>query len=173
ADKDQLRAEFAMSTRRLEISVEQLKAKTTSQLAELGKKTDAINRLKMELGEKTATIFALEARDKALKDQLHATEDELAVKTNALREAERSLADRQDELARVSLDLDDTSVTSAGQGVEIVALKTQIETLQETVATLEQEVKETEGRLVQERANAKAATEQLADERGQVENLGR
>jgi uncharacterized membrane protein YccC len=44
ADKDQLRAEFAMSTRRLEISVDQLKAKTTSQLAELGKKTDAINR---------------------------------------------------------------------------------------------------------------------------------
>src|SRR5947207_11885227 len=41
ADKDQLRAEFAMSTRRLEMSVEQMKAKTTGQLAELGKKTDA------------------------------------------------------------------------------------------------------------------------------------
>jgi hypothetical protein len=46
ADKDQLRAEFAMSTRRLEMSVEQLKTKTTSQLAELGKKDDAINRLR-------------------------------------------------------------------------------------------------------------------------------
>src|SRR5204863_6940880 len=74
ADKDQLRAEFAMSTRRLEMSVETLKSKTTSQLGELGKKSDAINRLKMELGEKTATIFALEAREKALRDQLHATE---------------------------------------------------------------------------------------------------
>src|SRR5919205_389064 len=102
ADKDQLRAEFAMSTRRLEISVEQLKTKTSSQLAELGKKTDAINRLKLELGEKTATIFALEAREKALKDQLHATEDELAIKTNALREAERSLGDRQAELTQLT-----------------------------------------------------------------------
>src|SRR5919201_6138054 len=74
ADKDQLRAEFAMSTRRLEMSVEQLKNKTTSQLAELGKKGDAINRLKAELGEKTATIFALEARDKNFRDQLHTTE---------------------------------------------------------------------------------------------------
>ena len=64
ADKDQLRAEFAMSTRRLEMSVDQLKNKTTSQLAELGKKTDAINRLKIELGEKSATIFALEARSR-------------------------------------------------------------------------------------------------------------
>src|SRR5215470_1951798 len=60
ADKDQLRAEFAMSARRLEMNVEQLKNKTTSQLAELGKKTDAINRMKIELGEKNATIFALE-----------------------------------------------------------------------------------------------------------------
>ncbi len=64
ADKDQLRAEFAMSTRRLELSVEQMKTKATTQLAELGKKTDAINQLKKELGEKTAAIFALEARDK-------------------------------------------------------------------------------------------------------------
>ena len=65
ADKDQLRAEFAMSTRRLEMSVDQLKTKSTGQLAELGKKNDVINRLKIELGEKAATIFALEARDRA------------------------------------------------------------------------------------------------------------
>src|SRR3982751_5530622 len=160
ADKDQLRAEFAMSTRRLEMSVDQLKAKTTSQLAELGKKTDAISRLKAELGEKTATIFALEAREKSLKDQLHTTEDELAIKTNALREAERALAGRQAELGRLTMELDDTAVAAAGQSVEIVALKTQIETLQETVATLEQEIKETEGRLAHERVKAETATKQ-------------
>ena len=109
ADKDQLRAEFAMSTRRLELSVEQLKAKTTSQLAELGKKTDAINRLKVELGEKTAAIFSLEAREKALKDQLQATEDEHAVKIGALREAERMLADKEAELAKLTADLGERS----------------------------------------------------------------
>src|SRR5512146_2216257 len=100
ADKDQLRAEFAMSTRRLEMSVEQLKMKSTGQLAELGKKSDAINRLKIELGEKTATIFALEARDKALRDQLRATEEEFAVKTNTMLEAQRALTEKEAELAR-------------------------------------------------------------------------
>jgi len=63
ADKDQLRAEFAMSTRRLELSVEQMKARTTNQLADLGKKTDAINHLKKELGEKTAAILGLAVGD--------------------------------------------------------------------------------------------------------------
>src|SRR5476649_2342643 len=107
ADKDQLRAEFAMSTRRLEMSVDQLKTKSTSQLAELGKKGDAINRLKLELGEKTAAIFALESRDKALRDQLRGTEDEFAVKTSAMHDAERALSDKQAELAKLMGELDE------------------------------------------------------------------
>jgi chromosome segregation ATPase len=172
ADKDQLRAEFAMSTRRLEISVEQLKAKTTSQLAELGKKTDAINRLKIELGEKTATIFALEAREKALKDQLRTTEEELSLKTSALHEAERSLADRQADLSKATSDLDEQSVNVAGQRIEIVALKTQINALADQVADLQKQVKETEGRLTQERIDADAASKALAAERSKGQNLG-
>src|ERR1700676_3957811 len=88
ADKDQLRAEFAMSARRLEMSVDQLKSKTTSQLAELGKKTEVINRMKLELGEKNAAIFALEAREKAMKEQLRATGEEFGAKTGTLRSAD-------------------------------------------------------------------------------------
>jgi len=172
ADKDQLRAEFAMSTRRLEMSVEQLKTKTSSQLAELGKKTDVINRLKVELGEKTATIFSLEAREKALKDQLHATEDELTAKTNALREAERTLADKQAELAKRTADLDERSVAADSQKIEIVALRTQVDTLKDQVAGLEKDVKDTSDRLERERQHAAIATKQLAEERGQVEKLG-
>src|SRR6202042_999230 len=107
ADKDQLRAEFAMSARRLEMSVETLKSKTTSQLAELGKKTDAINRMKLELGEKNAAIFTLEAREKAVKEQLRATEEEFATKTGALRQAEKALTDKQGELAGIKTELND------------------------------------------------------------------
>src|SRR3954467_818716 len=84
ADKDQLRAEFAMSTRRLEMSVDQLKARTTGQLAELGKKTEAINRLKTDMGEKTAALLAMEARESAMREQIRASEEELTIKTNSM-----------------------------------------------------------------------------------------
>src|SRR3981081_2619661 len=97
ADKDQLRAEFAMSARRLEMSVDQLKNKTTSQLAELGQKSDAINRMKIALGEKNAAIFALEAREKGVKAQLHVTEEEFTAKTELLRNAELALTGKQAE----------------------------------------------------------------------------
>src|SRR6201987_1198332 len=62
AEKDQLRAEFAMSTRRLEMSVEQMKAKTSSQLAEIGKKSDAIGRTKLELGERDEELDDVSGR---------------------------------------------------------------------------------------------------------------
>src|SRR6201986_1403452 len=136
ADKDQLRAEFAMSTRRLEMSVDQLKNKSTGQLAELGKKNDTINRLKIELGEKAATIFSLEARDKGIKDQLRATEDELGIKTNTLRETERNLSDKEAELAKATSQLTETSASSDSQRVEIVALKTQVDNLKDQVSDL-------------------------------------
>ncbi|HMK80224.1 MAG TPA: hypothetical protein VK438_11280 [Xanthobacteraceae bacterium] len=172
ADKDQLRAEFAMSTRRLEMSVDQLKNKSSGQLAELGKKNDVINRLKIELGEKAATIFALEARDKGIKDQLRATEDELEVKTSTLRETERKLSDKEAELAKASAALTETSATSDGQRVEIVALKTQVENLKDQVTGLGRDVKNTEDRYAREKEASEKSTKELADERGTVQHLG-
>src|SRR2546427_10211605 len=119
ADKDQLRAEFAMSARRLEMSVDQLKSETTSQLAELGKKSDAINRMKLELGEKNATIFSLEAREKAMKQQLRATEEEFAATTEALRTAEQELNDKQNELSQLNVELSDRSMTAESRQAEL------------------------------------------------------
>jgi SMC interacting uncharacterized protein involved in chromosome segregation len=171
ADKDQLRAEFAMSTRRLEISVEQMKAKTTSQLAELGKKTDAINRLKVELGEKTATIFSLEAREKAFKDQLRATEEEYAIKTAALRETERALKDKEADLARLNQEAGERTMMTDSQRVEITSLRTQIDALKSRVGDFEREINTTEDRLERERDQSSNASRELSEARGKVENL--
>src|SRR5437879_431486 len=139
ADKDQLRAEFAMSARRLEMSVDQLKNKTTSQLAELGKKSDAINRMKIELGEKNATIFSLEAREKAIKEQLRATEEEFNAKTEALRAAEQALGAKQHELAKINSELSNRSMMAESRQVELVTVRTQIEELKGRVGDAEKE----------------------------------
>lgn len=72
ADKDLLRADFAMSTRRLEIDVEELREQTTSQFAELGRKSDVINRLKFERQAQTAEAVALKIEVDALKERLAA-----------------------------------------------------------------------------------------------------
>jgi chromosome segregation ATPase len=171
ADKDQLRAEFAMSTRRLELSVDQMKAKTTSQLAELGKKSDAINRLKAELGEKTAALFSLEAREKALKDQLQATEAEHSLKISSLRDAERLLAEKQADVAKLVNELDNRAVVADSQRVELVALRAQAGELKDRVNKHEREAHETGERLEAARKAATGATNDLNEERSKVEKL--
>jgi chromosome segregation ATPase len=171
ADKDQLRAEFAMSARRLELSVEQLRSKTTSQLAELGKKSDAINRMKQELAEKTATIFSLEAREKSMKDQLRGTEEEFAAKTQMLRAAEQALIEKQAELAQINHELSDKAIMADSRQVELVAVRAQIDALQGRVSEAEKEFSETGKRLEQERGQSEAASRELAEARERVDML--
>src|SRR3974377_2494709 len=72
ADKDLLRAEFAMSARRLEIIIEQLKSKAAGQLVQLSKKSDFINRLKIEREGLKVELVDLRAQVGAPKKQLNA-----------------------------------------------------------------------------------------------------
>jgi hypothetical protein len=132
ADKDLQRAEFALSTRRLEIKVEQLKTKGASQLAELGRKSDAVNRLKIELD--------------ALHDQLRISEEHCAVKTNAAREAERALSGRESELAKLTSALEQRSVSADSQKAEISALTQQVQTLKERIVQVSKQAKTAEDR---------------------------
>jgi hypothetical protein len=84
ADKDLLRAEFALSTRRLEMSVEQLMNKTTNQLSELGKKGDAINRLKIERDAQNVELIALKTRIEALNERLTAAGNEVKAESDVV-----------------------------------------------------------------------------------------
>jgi chromosome segregation ATPase len=98
SDMGGLHAQIAVATRRLESSVEHMKAKTTSQLSEIGRTSETIARLKAELGERTIALQALTAKERAQHEQLRATEAELMVKTGALEEVGRKLAAEKAEL---------------------------------------------------------------------------
>jgi len=171
ADKDQLRAEFAMSMRRLEVTVEQLKAKSTNQLGELGRKSDAINRLKAELDEKAATIADLEAREQALKEELQTTEHGLGGTTTTLRETELALTATKAALAGVTAELGERTALSDGQNVEILAFTTQVDSLKIQIEDLEKDLKDTQDRLQRTRTDADATTTELAGERSKAQNL--
>lgn len=171
AEKDQLRAEFAMSTRRLEMSVEQLKAKTTSQLGELGKKSMVIDKLKNELNEKSAALQALEAREDATRDQLRTTEEEYSYKSNKVQDMEHTLSGKESELARLTAALDERSVMTDNQRLEIAALKTQIEELRAQLAHAGKDLSGTAARVTQERKAAEAAAQELAKERAKATNF--
>jgi chromosome segregation ATPase len=136
AEKDQLRAEFAMSARRLELLIEHLKAENASQFAELGKRADAINLFKLEINEKDAQIKALQLRQSELEQQLTAAREELAAKAASLAEFERALGQKQEEIGRISGDLTERELTTDSQRVEIIALHAQVEALKSQINDL-------------------------------------
>ena len=165
ADKDQLRAEFAMSTRRLEMSVEQMKAKTSSQLAEIGKKSEAVGRLKLELGEKAAALLGAEAKVNSLTEEMQNARAELAAKTETLQQTERRLAETAAEVLRLTSQLNDGTMRADSQRVELVTLQAQAEMLKGQIEGNEQEIKSLQGRLEAQTANLEAANRQLGEER--------
>jgi chromosome segregation ATPase len=171
ADKDQLRAEFAVSTRRLEMSVEQLKARSTTQLGELGKKTEAIAMLKHELGEKSAAMMAMEAHVKSLQDKIGATEQELTVKSTTAHETGRALADMEGALAKLHGEIGEHTATTGAHRIEILNLSSQVDALKLQLQRNEKDVKDAEARLMRERSDADAATKELSDERSKAETL--
>jgi chromosome segregation ATPase len=172
ADKDQLRAEFAMSTRRLEMSVDQMKAKTSSQLAEIGKKSEAVGRLKLELGEKAAALLGAEAKVNSLSEELQGTQSELAAKTTALQETERKLADTTAELARFTSQLNDSTMKADSQRVELITLQAQAEVLKGQISGSEHEIRKLQERLDLQTAQSDTANRQLGEERIKTETHG-
>jgi predicted RNase H-like nuclease (RuvC/YqgF family) len=94
ADKDLLRAEFAMSTCRLEKSLEQLKHKSTDQVVELGKRADVINRLKINRDALKVELTELKAQLEALKADKDSLRAEFAVSTCQLEKTLEQLKDK-------------------------------------------------------------------------------
>src|SRR5262245_36544852 len=70
ADKDRMRAEFAMSTRRLEMSIKAFKDKAAAQVIEINRNREELKRLAAERSGNNQSVSELEARGGQLRAEL-------------------------------------------------------------------------------------------------------
>jgi chromosome segregation ATPase len=101
ADKDQLRAEFALSTRRLEMNVEALRQRLSEQLGDASRKRSDLASLKSERDEHMAAMRELEDRERVLRERVFDLERESAELASRLALREEQLAARAAELDSV------------------------------------------------------------------------
>ncbi|MBS3847281.1 hypothetical protein KD146_01100 [Devosia sp. BSSL-BM10] len=99
ADKDQLRAEFALSTRRLEMNVETLRKRLAEQLGDVNQKRSDLGLIKAERDKNLEIIRELEGREVELRSRVTELEREATDLTQRLRMRERDLDSRSGELA--------------------------------------------------------------------------
>ncbi len=154
-----------MSTRRLEMTVEQLEATVTSQRGEIARKSDAIAKLKAQLAEKNAVADELGAKLKSLSIENRETEQEHAAQSAAAEATALALAAREAELAKAALDINELTLTNETQKVEIALLKTQIEQFRARITELERDAEDAAQRLFKERAAVSALTKALEEKR--------
>ena len=98
ADKDQLRAEFALSTRRLEMNVEALRKRLAEQLGDVNQKRADLGALKAEGDKHLEVVRELEAREVELRGRILELEKEGADLANRLRKRDRELESRAGEI---------------------------------------------------------------------------
>jgi hypothetical protein len=168
ADMDQVHSQIAVATRRLEICVEQMKSRTTSQLAEIGKTSETVGRLKAELAEKNAALATLIDKERAVGTQLRATEIELTAKTQSLEQVERALADRKAEFARFMNEFNlhpELAKAQARHAAEVEALKAEKASLQAELSRSREECAKLKDDMLsmQKQVETTWATERMAN----------
>ncbi|HEY9011455.1 MAG TPA: hypothetical protein VIN06_10585 [Devosia sp.] len=98
ADKDQLRAEFALATRRLEMNVEALRRRLSDQVRDINRKRSEMGGMKSERDSHLAVVRELEEREGELRRRVLELEKESADLGQKLRMRDREYSDKVNQL---------------------------------------------------------------------------
>ncbi|MCF4099716.1 hypothetical protein [Maritalea mediterranea] len=115
AEKDQLRAKYALNMRKLELQLDDLRNKRAAHLNELTEMRETLELQTREYDEAIAIADELEERNESLRDQVRAYEVETTNLSQRLRARERDLADKIQELdeARAVANIANSATISA------------------------------------------------------------
>jgi chromosome segregation ATPase len=167
ADKDRVRAEFAMSTRRLEMNVKSLREKSAEQLVEIGRGREALKELAVEREDKNRVVAELQARS----GELHKRQEQLQQLSDRLAQTERVLEKRALELEKLEHMYDDASFASSSRQIELVARESELQKLAGDISLLRAQRKEADRRQQEIAADSKAARDALKAEKKRTGEL--
>ncbi|WP_027146389.1 hypothetical protein [Mesorhizobium sp. WSM3626] len=167
ADKDRIRAEYAMSTRRLEINVKTLREKVAEQLVEINRSHEALKGLAVERTDKNHALAELGAKNEALRQR----EEELHQLSERLKETERKLERRALDIEKLEHMYDDASFASSSRQIELVARESELQKLASDISLLRGQRKEADRRSQEIAAESKAARDALKAEKRRAAEL--
>ncbi len=171
ADKDQLRAEFAMSTRRLELSVEKLRNKAADQLIEINRKREELTELSDETQDKSENLSVLEADGNELRSQLRQREQDLADVNRRYRATETALEERSGELDLLEQRFRAASSEFDGRRIELAARDTQLQNLSDKMSNLNKIRIEDDKNSGQLKSEIKGLKRELSSEQRKAKDL--
>ncbi|WP_367718320.1 hypothetical protein AB2N04_08445 [Nitratireductor sp. GISD-1A_MAKvit] len=142
AEKDRLRAEHAMATRRLEMRVDTLNRKSSSQLIELSRVTDEARQLAEERDRQDATITRLQGEIARQREILAENTSEIAELRARLEEALGELGERNAALGELSDQFEEERLRSSSRQIELASRETELHKLEDELAAARRDRKE-------------------------------
>jgi DNA repair exonuclease SbcCD ATPase subunit len=125
ADRDRLRAEYAMLSRKLELRIDDLKTRNAEQTAEVSRNRNRIETLLSELGNFEKENHAQAAEIKLLQDQNAHLEKELTLKTQTLQTSEEQNRAREEAVALLKVDTADLRGEIESRDRQIAVLRSE------------------------------------------------
>ncbi|MDG4897597.1 hypothetical protein P9272_29060 [Mesorhizobium sp. WSM4976] len=167
ADKDRVRAEYAMTTRRLEITVKNLQEKVAEQLVEIARGHEALKGLAAEKKDKNQALSDLQTKNAELRQR----EEDLHRLSEKHAQTERALEKRALELQKLEQMYDDASFSSSNRQIELVARESELEKLASDIALLKGQRKEADRHFQEIASESKAARDALKVEKKKTAEL--
>jgi hypothetical protein len=145
AEKDRLRADFAMSTRKLENEIDKMQRQAAAHFIDIARKSESITQLKETLDARDTLIAQLQKRNPRTAatgsgddSELHALKIDAAAKTAALQAADQRIVALMAEVDSLTAALQRRVQVYDSQQHEIMALTSQNDALRKELAALAQ-----------------------------------
>lgn len=126
AERDRLKAEYAMLSRKLELRLQDLRMKLAEQTAEVSRSRNRIERIAEELQTREAALAQKEKDIVTLREQVARYEAELATRTEHGQGLKDELRKREEAQAELARELEAASRTIAEREREIERLKSEL-----------------------------------------------
>jgi hypothetical protein len=133
AEKDQVRARYALANRRLEVAIARLNENLANRMVEGNRQREELGMLGRRQVEQTAALAALERRTAELSTTLERTEHSLSAASAELVLREERLAARNAEVQHLKSNIAIRDLLTEEQRLELVARETTIANISDTL----------------------------------------
>lgn len=171
ADKDRVRAEFAMQARCLEMTIEALRDKEAGHKVEIGRMQEQARIVDADKAELSRTISDMEARNAALAAQLEEAGAKAAKQEADLAQVRQELVRRDEEHAKVSRMYEEASFLASSRQIELVARESELERQSTDIGQLRTQIRQLEQANRDSKAESDNAREALKVEQKRATDL--
>jgi peptidoglycan hydrolase CwlO-like protein len=126
SDRDRLRAEYAMLSRKLELRMSDLRSRLAEQMAEVSRNRNRIDHLISELRTRDRLLNERDSELQALRVQIGPLESELTARTAAVQQFREQLRGRDEEIHKLTQTLEKLRAELTERNRQVAAMKKEI-----------------------------------------------